>query len=462
MLQARTKKYVATLAVVPVVATLGLSAAAPSGAASNRQQTVSNGTFEHGRTGWVVGTPRTKATIAKFGVSGSRGVKLTKTRTGPAILSSRSNVARATKAGQRYTVSAYVRTNQPGLRGRVVLRETANGHSLKNSAKAFRATRAWRKVSFDTTARRGPARSSTSASSRPGCSSARRSSSTTCRCSAGPNSAGTPGHPPTPPPRPRCGQADQRLRLQHAGHPQLLRRLPRQRLQLEHRPDVLGERHGAVRWHPSHLLGCQPGRQGHSVAGPTSPTVAFPGSASSSPTAGPTWPTARATPGSADLSAKLAALDGPVWLAFHHEPEGDGDIKEWTRMQAHLAPIVRAAAPNVAYSIVLTGWNQFYGPSQYSLDSLWPKNTKIDLLGVDTYEKLGVVKDGKEQTKATNWQKDYFGPFGDWAAKKGIAWGVAETGYSDRASDLDPQWVNGPTICSRRTAASRSPTSTPS
>ena len=142
------------------------------------------------------------------------------------------------------------------------------------------------------------------------------------------------------------------------------------------------------------------------------------------------------------LSAKLANLDGPVWLAFHHEPEGDGDIKEWTRMQAHLAPIVRSAATNVAYSIVLTGWNQLYGPSQYSLDSLWPKNTKIDLLGVDTYEKLGVVKDGKEQTKATNWQQDYFGPFGDWAARKGIAWGVAETGYSDRASDLDPQWVS--------------------
>ena len=62
-----------------------------------------------------------------------------------------------------------------------------------------------------------------------------------------------------------------------------------------------------------------------------------------------------------DLATKLSKLNGPVWLAFHHEPEGDGDIKQWTAMQARLAPIVRSTAPNVAYSIVLTGWHQLYG-----------------------------------------------------------------------------------------------------
>ena len=62
-----------------------------------------------------------------------------------------------------------------------------------------------------------------------------------------------------------------------------------------------------------------------------------------------------------DLAVKLGKLDGPVWLAFHHEPEGDGDITQWTAMQARLAPIVRANASNVAYTIVVTGWNQLYG-----------------------------------------------------------------------------------------------------
>ena len=151
-----------------------------------------------------------------MGVSGSKGVKITKTRTGPAILSSRSNVARATKAGQRYTVSAYVRTSQPGLRGRVVLRETANGHALKNSAKAFRATRAWRKVSFDTTARRaGSTLNVRVVATRL----KRHKALLVDNVVRAPVGLNTPGNPPPPPPD-RCrGQADQRLRLQHARHP---------------------------------------------------------------------------------------------------------------------------------------------------------------------------------------------------------------------------------------------------
>src|SRR5689334_11682658 len=149
-MHARPTKVLATLAVVPMVAALGLSAA-PSGAASNRQQTMSNGNFEHGRTGWAVGTARTKATVVKLGYHGGSAMKLTNRRSGPAILNSRANVARSTAAGQRYSVTALVRTNQPGLHGRLVLRETANGRAVKNSAKAFRAYRAWHRVTMNTT-----------------------------------------------------------------------------------------------------------------------------------------------------------------------------------------------------------------------------------------------------------------------------------------------------------------------
>ena len=143
-----------------------------------------------------------------------------------------------------------------------------------------------------------------------------------------------------------------------------------------------------------------------------------------------------------DLATKLSKLDGPVWLAFHHEPEGDGDITQWTAMQAHLAPIVRAAAPNVAYSIVLTGYHQYYGAQQYSLDSLWPKNTKIDLAGFDIYNQYGVVKDGQMNTKGTNMVTQYFSKLKAWSDQTGVPWGIAETGYTDKASEDDPQWVN--------------------
>jgi len=142
-----------------------------------------------------------------------------------------------------------------------------------------------------------------------------------------------------------------------------------------------------------------------------------------------------------DLAVKLSRLDGPVWLAFHHEPETDGDIKQWTAMQARLAPIVRASAPNVAYSIVLTGWHQFFGAAQFRLDSMMPKNTKIDLLGVDTYNFYGRIQDGKKQTTVTNMEGSYFKPLNTWATAHGMAWGVAETGFTDAAAVLDPAWI---------------------
>jgi hypothetical protein len=143
-----------------------------------------------------------------------------------------------------------------------------------------------------------------------------------------------------------------------------------------------------------------------------------------------------------DLATKLAALPGPVWIAFHHEPEGDGDITQWTAMQAHLAPLVRATAPNVAYTIILTGWNELYsGNTAYSLDNIWPKNTTIDIAGFDVYNSLGVVKNGVMNTKGTDLPTAYFKPLSTWAAAHGIAWGLAETGYTDYANTLYPHWI---------------------
>ncbi|MDX6301634.1 MAG: hypothetical protein QOF53_2848, partial [Nocardioidaceae bacterium] len=143
-----------------------------------------------------------------------------------------------------------------------------------------------------------------------------------------------------------------------------------------------------------------------------------------------------------DLATRLKALNGPVWVAFHHEPEGDGDITEWTRMQAHLAPIVRGTAPNVAFTIVLTGYHQIYGATEYHLDSLWPQNTKIDLVGFDIYNQYGVVKNGVTNLKGTDLLKQYFTPISAWAKAHGVAWGLGETGYTDKASVDDPQWVS--------------------
>ena len=141
------------------------------------------------------------------------------------------------------------------------------------------------------------------------------------------------------------------------------------------------------------------------------------------------------------VAHRLSKLDGPVWVAFHHEPEGDGDIRDWTAMQERLAPIVRLAAPNVAFTVILTGWNQFYGSKQYSLASLWPKDTKIDLVGFDVYNKYGVVRDGRVIGERTRFKRSYFTKFERFAETHDVAWGLAETGYTDRSARVEPRFV---------------------
>lgn len=141
-----------------------------------------------------------------------------------------------------------------------------------------------------------------------------------------------------------------------------------------------------------------------------------------------------------DLSHRLARLPGPVWVAFHHEPEGDGNIRDWTKMQNRLAPIVRGAAPNVAFSVILSGWNQLYGEHQYRLPSLWPETT-IDLVGFDVYNKYGVMKNGRRITTHTQFKQHYFARFEHFAQSHGVAWGLAETGQTDLAASEDPLFV---------------------
>ena len=142
-----------------------------------------------------------------------------------------------------------------------------------------------------------------------------------------------------------------------------------------------------------------------------------------------------------DLATRLSRLDGPVWVAFHHEPEGDGDIDAWRRMQERLAPLVRSAAPNVAYTVVLTGWNQFFGKAEYSLANLWPRDTKVDVAGFDLYNEYGVRKNGSTITRWPDFDTEYFAKIQRWADARGIAWGMAEWAYTDEGHRYDKDWI---------------------
>ncbi len=73
-----------------------------------------------------------------------------------------------------------------------------------------------------------------------------------------------------------------------------------------------------------------------------------------------------------DLATRMKSVGGPVWIAVSHEPEGEGDMQQWKAMQARLAPLMRAAAPNLGYSIILMGYHQLYGDKKYALSATWP------------------------------------------------------------------------------------------
>ncbi|GAA1510099.1 carbohydrate binding domain-containing protein [Nocardioides humi] len=141
-----------------------------------------------------------------------------------------------------------------------------------------------------------------------------------------------------------------------------------------------------------------------------------------------------------DLAQRLGALGGPVWVAFHHEPEGDGDIQEWRRMQEHLAPLVRGASPNVAFTVVMTGWHQFYGEAQYSLAQIWPRGVKIDVAGFDIYQQYGVVKNGSTTTKWTDFEQ-YYRQIAAWARTMDVDWALGETGVTDTAAAAHPSEI---------------------
>jgi hypothetical protein len=140
------------------------------------------------------------------------------------------------------------------------------------------------------------------------------------------------------------------------------------------------------------------------------------------------------------LASRLAELPGPVWVAFHHEPEGDGVIGDWTAMQERLGPIVREAAPNVGFTVILTGWNQLYGDSQYSLANVWPATT-VDVAGFDIYNLYDAAPSGELRRESTDLRKAYFKPLSKWAESRGVAWALAESGFTDLASAKYPTWL---------------------
>lgn len=138
---------------------------------------------------------------------------------------------------------------------------------------------------------------------------------------------------------------------------------------------------------------------------------------------------------------RLNRLDGPVWIAFHHEPEGDGRIQKWRLAQEQLGPIVRRASDNVGFTAILTGWHQFYGKRRYRLRRIWPRGIKVDVAGFDVYNAHGMFRNG-QRMDPTDMDGDYFLRISRWARHHNTRWGLGETGYTDYAARRTPEWID--------------------
>jgi FlaG/FlaF family flagellin (archaellin) len=400
---------------------------------STGQELVVNGTFETGVGGWRTNHSYTSLAAASPGHSGSRSAVLTTSAGTNAVLNDRQSTVASTVAGEEFRVSAWVRTNSAGLAGQLRIREVLNGN-VRTVAQPYTLNgTGWQLVELSVVA------ASTGAGFDLNVLGWSLSSGqelwvddVSLRKVA--NATGEPTVEP--------GGAlvlSNGVAISSRGVPSrgaLFGAAVGSNTDPANFEKSIGQRLGVRRtyWTASQVDSAVNTAR-TDLSNGRLPWISFKVPYS--------WGRMAAGDGDAwarDLATRLAQLPGPVWVAFHHEPEGDGVIKDWTAMQRRLGPIVRGAAPNVGFSIILTGWHQLYGESQYSLASLWPATT-VDVAGFDVYNAYGTVKDGVLRLKPTDMRGAYFEPLSQWAKSKGVAWGLAESGYTDRAAADYPSWL---------------------
>ena len=81
---------------------------------------------------------------------------------------------------------------------------------------------------------------------------------------------------------------------------------------------------------------------------------------------------------------ELAQVKGPVWLALHHEPRGDGNPADWVRMQQHARTLVDRYSDNIALVGILNGWD-FLEKNGDPQAFRHPVGTGVHIMGFDSY-----------------------------------------------------------------------------
>ncbi len=80
----------------------------------------------------------------------------------------------------------------------------------------------------------------------------------------------------------------------------------------------------------------------------------------------------------------LAAVDGPVWLVLHHEPQSDGVPADWVAMQQHARTVIDRLSSNIVLVGILNG-STFLDPGGDPRAYFMPVGTGVDVMGFDSY-----------------------------------------------------------------------------
>ncbi len=442
---------------------------------------VVNGGFEQGVTGWRTNLATQRLTSVNPGAVGDKAVKATNNVLGNVIVNDKVNTVTHTQAKQTYDVTATVRSTGPFLSGALSIREYAGGHLVSQGQKAFYVNRTWEKVDLGfvtttagseldlnvlswrvpvgtglvvdavhmtrrstttppttppttvptTTTTTAPTTTTTTA---PTTTTTTTTTAPTTTTTTAPTTTVPTTTTPTTPPT-TC--VDDPMGLPDPGAA-LLGAAVGGTIKLDQREGALGETLPIDRnyYNPDQIdWSVQEART--DLANDRLPWMSF-----KLPYSWADMANGRGDAWTAQLIDKLATLDGPVWLAFHHEPEGDGPIQDWTAMQQHLAPIVHNRSNNIAYSVIYTSWDAFGGDPQLQINNTWPGDQYVDILGLDMYNGYGATRNGVLGKKMMD-PMQYMGPASNFADAHGVRWGVAEIGYTKEASDVDPYWLHG-------------------
>lgn len=417
-----------------VTTACGAPFVAPPQASAAGPNLVVNGSFESGTTGWRANGAQTTLSTISGGVDSAKAGQLTASSRRNLTLNDSTNSASNVKAGTRFKVSAWVRSSQ-ALDAEVRVREVKGNNVTVHGQRTTLSTGQWQQLTAEFVTTTGASELDLNVVAWNAPSGTRFAidqvslqdlsgqTSNPVPPAAAPNSRKlTNGCSVSARGIPACG-AYFGAATGSNGNPASFERDAGQPLGVRRTFWNGGQVTSAVR------------TASEDLAARRLPWMSF-----KMPYSWADMATGRGDAWARDLAKKLSALNGPVWVTFHHEPELDGNIAQWTAMQARLAPIVRSTAPNVGYTIIVTGWHQTAGDTQkYALEKIWPKNTTIDLLAFDTYNFYGTPQ--SKRKSPANLRTDYFEFLSSWAKKNGVAWGIGETGYTDATAAADPNWL---------------------